>query len=259
MNSLKITPVVRNLLLINVIVFLLQAMATINLPQYFALWYFESSKFEVWQFITYMFLHGNEFHLLSNILGLIMIGPWIERVLGSQRFLTFYMLCGIGAGFLNYAIFFAEVKVQMTGIEKVKQNPTEQNFIQYYSTYHRQMYEKNPDKIQEILEKAGAKVCLEVIENDYKHRMEVYSVVGASGAIFGILMAFMLIFPNVELMLLFFPIPIKAKYLITIYILYELWQGVYYSEASNVAHFAHLGGALIAFILIKIWKIRRQY
>lgn len=256
------TPVVKNLLIANFVIFFLQELGKVALPQLFALRYFTSLDFQPWQFLTYMFLHGSFYHLLSNMLGLFMFGPWIENTLGSRRFIPFYFICGMGAGLFNFAVIFGESELRTTALSALEKNPTEENFINYLNNYHYSFYVKNVDKIQDDIDKMTPeqrKAEAVALKNEFKEGLNNYSVVGASGAVFGILMAFMLLFPNLELMLLFLPIPIKAKYLIGVYMVYELFMGIQYSNVSNVAHFAHLGGALIAFLLIKYWKIKRIY
>lgn len=224
----QLTPVVRNLLIINVIVYLLNMVLVEDLNTMFGLHYIYSIHFAPWEFLTYMFLHSmNPMHLFSNMLALFFFGPWLERVLGSQRFLAFYIITGMGAGLLQQGAF----------------------------------YYQDQQKVYEI-EMSGENARQKTIE--YNHHVETLNnpnsvVVGASGAVFGVLIAFALIFPNVQMQFIFFPVGLKAKYLVTIFILYELYSGVYYSDSSPVAHFAHLGGALIGFILIKFWGIKKQH
>ncbi len=165
----------------------------------------------------------NYLHILFNMFALYSLGSAIEYVLGSKRFLNFYLLTGLGALVLQMAIQAFEVYSLTGGITL---NP---------ETY------QSPN--QEALQKLG----------------EIYYIpmLGASGAIFGILIAFGMLFPNAELFIMLIPIPIKAKYIMPVYVLIELFLGVRQFAGDSVAHFAHLGGALFGFILIKLWGIRR--
>ncbi len=224
----QLTPVVRNLLIINFVVYALNILVD-DLNAMFGLHYIQSIHFAPWQFLTYMFMHSiSPMHIFSNMLGLYFFGPWLENVLTSQRFLAFYVITGMGAGVLQQGVMYVETQQHIAQIEAEANTPKE-----------------------------AASLMNEYTLKVMNHPQRV--VVGASGAIFGILVAFALIFPNIEMRLLFLPFGTKAKYLVVIFILYELYAGFQYSGSSNVAHFAHLGGALIGFILIKFWGIRRQY
>ncbi|WP_207424248.1 rhomboid family intramembrane serine protease [Desertivirga brevis] len=225
----NIPPVVKNLLIINIIFFLatlvIRRGGDMMLVDLLGVHYFDSPKFRVWQPITYMFMHSpqNYLHILFNMFALYSLGSAIEYVLGSKRFLNFYLLTGLGALVLQMAIQAFEVYSLTGGITL---NP---------ETY------QSPN--QEALQKLG----------------EIYYIpmLGASGAIFGILIAFGMLFPNAELFIMLIPIPIKAKYIMPVYVLIELFLGVRQFAGDSVAHFAHLGGALFGFILIKLWGIRR--
>lgn len=225
MNNINIPPVVKNLLIINVLFFVASYVlesANIDLPALLGVFYFDSPFFRVWQIITYMFMHGSLIHIFSNMFGLFMFGGLLENRWGSKRFLNFYLITGIGALAIQMGVQAFEV-YQMTG-----------------SVIHGQYIDSvlRGLPIEEGRTLAG-----------------IYStpMVGASGALFGILVAFGMLYPNMELMLIFFPIPIKAKYFIPLYIVFELYSGVARIPGDSVAHFAHLGGALIGFILVKLW------
>ena len=202
----RVTPIVKNLIIINIIVYLGQ----ISFPQlefYFMGHYPMSPAFKPWQIVTHMFMHGGFTHLLFNMFALFIFGSALERVWGAKRFLTYYLLCGVGA------FFFYEFTL---GIE-----------------IYQQMGTFNPN-------------C------------DLGWVVGASGSVFGLLLGFGMLFPNTQLMLLFPPIPIKAKYFVIGYGAIELMMAFNNSPGDNVAHFAHLGGMLIGYILIKKWQSDRQ-
>lgn len=185
---LRLTPVVRNLIFINVAVFILQMVfARYNVTERLALWDMDSEFFRPYQLFTYMFAHGGISHIFFNMLGLAFIGPILENYWGAGKFTLFYMITGIGAGVFN------------------------------------------------------------IIAHSF-FKVDALTV-GASGALYGILMGFGMLFPNMEVRLLIPPIPIKAKYLVVV-----LGGLAFIMDSSGqVAHFAHLGGAVVAFILVKLW------
>jgi membrane associated rhomboid family serine protease len=247
---------VRNLLIINVVAFLAFSYFGSSAP--FALYDFRSQMFRPWQFITYMFMHAGFGHLFSNMLSLFIFGPMLEYRWGPQRFLIFYLICGVGAGILYTGIRTYEFNEVNKNLTEYLVNPSPEklhSFLEehYEGQYNQQAiieYTRNPDNPEIIAAtKQGLKNIYESIINT--------PMVGASGAVFGLLLAFGMLFPNTELFLLFFPFPIKAKYFVLFYGAYELYAGVQRVPGDNVAHYAHLGGMLFAFILIKVWQRNR--
>ena len=253
---IDITPMVRNLLIINVVAFLAFNYFGSSAP--FALYDFHSNLYRPWQFLTYMFMHGGFGHLFSNMLSLFIFGPMLEFRWGAQRFLLFYLICGVGAGILYAGIRNYEFAGLQEDMQRYVLNPSPEalhSFLEehYEGRYDRQAvleYKRNPDNPQII---AATK---EGVKNIYQSVINI-PMVGASGAVFGLLMAFGMLFPNTELFLLFFPFPIKAKYFVLMYGAYELYAGVQRMPGDNVAHYAHLGGMLFAFILLKFWERNR--
>jgi membrane associated rhomboid family serine protease len=236
----NITPVVKNLIFINVIFFiatLIFKAQGINLSDILGVYYFASPKFQVWQPITYMFMHSDTdyYHILFNMLGLFMFGSTVEAYLGPKKFINFYLITGLGAVVLTWAVQAVEL-YQVTG-----------------------SIVDNGKASLELL--AQGKFNSEVLTHNEASTLYgtfFGKMVGASGALFGVMIAFGMLFPNLEMMVIPIPFPIKAKILIPIYILIELKLGVVKMEGDTVAHFAHLGGALIGFILIKYWR-RNNY
>lgn len=233
-------PVVKNLLIINVLAYVAMIMLNsqdLDLTEYFGLHFWKSEAFYPHQLITYMFMHSFTItHLLFNMFAVWMFGKVLESVWGSKRFLIYYMVTGVGAG-----------------------------LIQLLVTYFRLMplYELLSPEAMDY----GIKHGLEIINSgmgpqnfvsDPNFLKFIYllnsTTVGASGAVFGILLAFGMLFPNTELMLLFPPIPIKAKWFVIGYGAIELYSGVANNAGDNVAHFAHLGGMLFGFVMIKYWQ-----
>ncbi len=231
----------------------------------FGLRTFISDEFQAYQLLTYMFIHSDSgiMHILGNMFGLFMFGPPLENIFGSQRFLAFYVITGLGAGILNSGVNYMMLQDLEADTKVYIEEPDPSRLIGFCDEHLPSWrlrpqvsdlvsgYEANPNDTQYISESKS------LVREIYDFKLNIPTV-GASGAIFGILIAFAMLFPNIEIMLLFLPIPIKAKYFVGIYVLFELYSGLNYGGASNVAHFAHLGGALIGFLLIKYWGIGRQ-
>lgn len=237
----NIPDVTKNLVIINALFFLATIVAQgqgVNLYGMLGMHYPGSNYFEPYQIITHFFMHGDFGHILFNMIGLIVFGSHLERVWGKKRFFIFYFVTAIGAAALHFG-------------------------VQGYEVY-RLCGEWFPN-VQILTDKA---VFSPMIEYDYAPDLSfaaegivnVYQtpVLGASGAVYGLLMAFALLFPNTRFMLLFPPIPIKAKWLALILGGMALYQGYVNNPGDSIAHFAHLGGMLFGFILIQIWRKDRN-
>jgi len=259
----RLTPVVKNLLIINVVVFLLQTlMGGVNFTGILSLWKVGSDNFAPYQFFTYMFAHGGFGHILFNMLGLVFLGPLLEQFWGPKKFVTFYLVTGIGAGLLYSGIEYVRMNNLESQVEEYVISPTPDNlnvFVDNNSNYFGPSiydfiseFSKQPDNQQYIAESKS------IVKSLYNQAFNYGSMLGASGAIYGILMAFGMLFPNTELMLLFPPIPIKAKWLVLILGGIALYSGLSRNPGDNVAHFAHLGGMIFAFIMIKYWQSQRN-
>jgi membrane associated rhomboid family serine protease len=238
----EITPVVKQLLILNIL-FFVGTFLLKGLPnEILSLYYFENSKFRMWQPITHMFMHGGIAHIAFNMFALFSFGSTLEYHWGPKKFLFFYITCGLGAALVhsgfNYYFF-------NDGISTLVANGySKQAILQILSDG-----KFNPDW-EAILSK-----------KDFSSFISSYAspALGASGAVYGLLIAFTFMFPNAELSLMFIPIPIKAKYFVPIYML--LYDGLFgiFSQSiiginSNVAHFAHIGGAVVGFIIMWYWK-----
>ncbi|TJZ60554.1 rhomboid family intramembrane serine protease [Sphingobacterium olei] len=241
MNNLfsNLTPVVKNLLIINIICFV-GSMIFTPANKLFGVYYPDSPSFQIWQIITYMFMHGGIGHIFFNMFALVMFGSILERVFGPKRFLNYYIICGLGALVLQYG-------VQAWEVTEILGSPFGKDQMIYYSGGDFSGY--IPDSTLNHLP-----------QSDFNTLASIYSIpmVGASGAIYGLLLAFAVLFPNLELQLLFIPVPIKAKYFVPGLILIEIYLG-FSQSGSSIAHLAHVGGALFGFLLIKIWGIKRGY
>lgn len=256
----RLTPIVRNLLIANVGLYFLSSFLRLNLNEFLSLRNLHSEHFLPFQFITYMFLHGGTWHLLSNMFGLFIFGPLLEQFWGPKRFLIFYIVTGVGAGMLYSGINYVETNRFANVVEKYNEEPSPGEFKYILEKKANIDVAHNAELNSFIYDFSDHPEDASYINQSIQTLQQVLyikgnsSMVGASGAIFGILLAFGMLFPNTELMLLFFPFPIKAKYLVAGYALFELYSGIQNSAGDNVAHFAHLSGGLVAFILLKIWK-----
>jgi membrane associated rhomboid family serine protease len=253
----NLTPVVRNILLVNLIIFILDWVLNGVVNNFLSLKYIESTQFSPYQFFTYMFAHADFGHIFYNMLGLFFFGPLLETFWGFKKFLFFYIFTGIGAAFIYTGVEYIQTSQLKNHVESYISSPTPEKFESILNDYPRynlsstkafatDFYDKpeDPGYIQESIMVASSLI---------KSKMENSSMLGASGAIFAILAAFAFLFPNTEIMLLFFPVPIKAKYIVMAFFAYSFYIG-FQSDTDNVAHFAHLGGIIFAFIIIMFWK-----
>ncbi|MFW5851624.1 MAG: rhomboid family intramembrane serine protease [Bacteroidota bacterium] len=233
-------PIVKNLLLLNIAMFVLTAILQYtmryDLTHVLGLHYVGSENFKPLQFVTYMFMHGSLSHIFFNMFALWMFGSAIEHVWGPQKFLLYYLVTGIGAGVLQ--VVFQHI--QLMDINEVL----------------------SPEQVQ-IIKTEGAEVMSQSM--NYKDSlMAKYNgimnapTVGASGAVFGLLLAFGMLFPD-SYIYIYFAIPVKAKYFVMLYGLFELYMGIQNNPGDNVAHYAHLGGMLFGFLLIYYWRKKGTY
>lgn len=235
-------PVIKNLLIINVLFYLatlaLYKAFNYDLVSFLGLHYPQSTNFGVWQIVSYMFMHSpTSFgHILMNMFALWMFGNTLENVWGSKRFLNYYLITGIGAGIVQIIVAWIRVSSVEAGMAAEQIAIVLQEGAEVIS---RGMNYQDP-----------AMAELNAIINT--------STVGASGAVFGILLAFGMMFPN-SLIYVMFAIPIKAKYFVMIYGAIELYSGFANNQGDNVAHFAHLGGMIFGFFVIKYWQSKGTF
>lgn len=218
----SIPPVTKNLIIINLLFWLASLVLPkvgIDLVELLGLHFPGATDFKLYQIISYMFMHDTRSftHVFFNMFAVYMFGRVLENVWGPKRFLLFYMVTGIGAGLIQEIVWFFELRdVVMSSYEMINLNGTQ------------------------LITKA-----------EY---LNLFVTIGASGAVFGVLLAFGMLFPNIPLYLMFIPVPIKAKYFVIGYGLIELFMGVSNFSGDSVAHFAHLGGMLFGYIMIKYWQ-----
>jgi len=236
-----ISDLIKHLVIINVIFFFSTFIFGNIVYDLFALHYFENEKFEYWQLLSHMFMHGNINHILFNMFGLWMFGSPLEKMWGKNKFLFFYISAGLGAAALQMIMYYVQFSSISDQIIQLGYGTDSLNKLLNEGLYD-----------PRILEVVNESDLIDLIKN-YNS-----SMVGASGAIYGILVAFALIFPNSELFILFLPFPIKAKFLVPILILGDIFFGFSSYSVGPIAHFAHIGGALTGFLIMWYWK-RNQF
>ena len=264
--------VVKNILIINVIMFLAtQAFISrgIDLNDMLGLHYFLSEKFRLWQFITYMFMHGNFPHLFFNMFAVFMFGGAMENMWGPKKFLTFYIITGLGAAVAHYAIVYFQLNASLANINEYIASPsvdklqgliTSNTFTGFSSREFNESLQSFIKTFNETYSKNPSEALQMSIDFMKDSKMAVYNapvVVGASGAIFGLLLAYGMTFPN-NYLYVYLVLPIKAKYFVIIYGLIELFSGIANYSGDNVAHFAHLGGLVTGYIVIQYWKYKNR-
>ncbi len=236
----QITPVVKQLLIVNVIIFLAAYFFVPILNVYFPLYYIENPNFKIWQPITHMFMHGGFSHILFNMFALYSFGSVLEQIWGGKKFILFYILCGLGAAALHTAV----------------------NYWQFHEAYNalieRGISQADINYILQDPNRFYNDIDVNTLSTSFK-----IPAVGASGAIYGLLVAFAFMFPNAGLALLFIPVPIKAKYFVPGVLILDLVLGfngaaIFGSGGTGIAHFAHIGGALVGFLLMWFWK-KKQF
>jgi len=231
----SLPPVVKNIILINVLMLLVDFAAKsafgVDLTMVLGLYFPKSDQFMPVQIVTHMFMHGGFWHIFFNMYALYIFGQVLENVWGPKRFFIYYIICGLGAALTHETVIASQ--------------------------YAHLAQSLNPDSLQKVLNEGTALFRERQLFTDpdmQKLQLLLNTpTVGASGAVFGILLAFGVLFPNTQLMLLFPPIPIKAKYFVLIYGGIELYMAVT-QPGSNIAHAAHLGGMLFGYIMIRYWR-----
>lgn len=254
----QLTPVVKVLLIINALLFLGSQMIDDRALMLFPVW---SENFRLWQPITHFFMHANFGHFFFNMFSLVMFGAALESVWGQRKFLFYYVFCALGAAALHMGIDYFEVYKLQNALAAFAEMPDYNSFMNFSNLVK---YERLNPGFRETMDVIGGAydTGTAIDTSTAFNAMESYvtlikqgtPMLGASGAIFGLLVAFGMLFPESELMLLFLPFPIKAKYFIPGLMVIELFLGTNNFSWDNIAHFAHLGGALFGVILLLYWR-----
>jgi len=261
--------VVKNILIINGLFFLativLASNFNIDLIRIFGLHYFPAEDFRPYQLITYMFMHGGMTHIFFNLFAVWMFGSALENYMGPKRFMIYYLITGLGAALTHYTVVHFQLQPVLGFIDGFLKNPdlnALQGFLQSDSfvipSYEfRAITTAFIEKYNNLISVGDMTAALDLsiqYMSDYRIAyINAPVVVGASGSVFGILLAFGMLFPN-SLIYMFFLIPIKAKYFVILYGILELYAGVANTPGDNIAHFAHLGGMIFGIIMLLYWK-----
>jgi membrane associated rhomboid family serine protease len=263
-------PVIKNLLIINGLFYLAtQALGrayNINLIDILGLHYIGASDFKPYQYITYMFMHSatNFSHILFNMFALWMFGNTLENVWGSKKFLIYYLITGIGAAIIYTFWIGFEIAPTLSVVDQFINDPSLERFTAFTNSEHfviasydmQNNFSAFADSYDRLIKTDRTAALIETINYMSQYRddyLNAHTVVGASGAVYGILLAFGMMFPN-SIIYLYFAIPIKAKWLVIGFGLLELISGISQRPGDNVAHFAHLGGMIFGLIIILYWK-----
>lgn len=241
----NITPVVKQLLIINIIFFIGSQLLATNAYSLFSEFYPENSNFRIWQPLTSMFMHApmpNITHILFNMIALFSFGTALESFWGGKKFLLFYILCGLGATLLNTGVAYYQYHHGLTLLQEANVPHYEIMNLLNTGKYNTNLINTIPVSTLEDMYAAFNGQTL-----------------GASGAIYGLLVAFAFMIPNAELGIMFIPIPIKAKYFVPGLIAIDLFlglkgQSIFGAGSTGIAHFAHIGGALTGFLMMWIWR-----
>jgi membrane associated rhomboid family serine protease len=256
---MNITPFVKQLLIINVIFFIGSQMVPIA-NEYFALYYFENTSFRFWQPLTSMFMHANLMHIFFNMFALYSFGSALEHFWGGNKFLFFYISCGLGASLLHSVVNYFQIHALLESVSSLNLSPSDVKFI------------LNAD-LASVFDDSNKMIAspVKTILDAAHCQQEQYNIlaqanglvrstaVGASGAVYGLLVAFAFMFPNARLGLMFIPVPIKAMYFVPGLLCLDLFLGfkgasLFGAGSTGIAHFAHIGGAITGFIMMWFWK-----
>lgn len=258
----NIPPVIKNLLIINVLVFAAEFVLSnmgIDLTRLLALHNVQSECFKPFQFVTHMFMHGSITHIFFNMFALFMFGRMLETVWGPKRFLIYYFVTGLGAAVFHSFVSYMSLSGIQADLTAFANTPSPDLLLAFV----REHLPNASGMVNEFVSsysmqpnnQAYVNEAIDLVNKIYEINVNVPTV-GASGAVFGVLLAFGMLFPNTQLMLIFPPIPLKAKYFVVIYGAIELFAVIIPRQGDNVAHFAHLGGMIFGFFLIRYWNSR---
>ena len=261
----RLTPAVRSVLIVNALCLVLSSFSLFraDFVDLFGLRVALSSRFHIYQFFSYMWFHAGFWHLFSNMFAILVFAPPLEQLWGTKRFMNFYLLCGMGAAMLYGVANFAEKYPIHKDAESFRENPDPELFRIFISKHveskaqayglipFSDAYYDNPTDLEYIHQARS------YVDQLYSREVDV-PMIGASGAVFAILLAFGMLYPNTYLYL-FFAIPVKAKYVVMGYALFEIYAEFERTPGDQVAHLAHLGGMVFAFFILKYWYKDRVY
>ncbi len=256
---MNVTPFVKQLLIINIVFFIGSQLVPMA-NEYFALYYFENTSFRFWQPLTSMFMHANLMHIFFNMFALYSFGSALEHFWGGNKFLFFYISCGLGSAFLHILENYFQIHALIDSVSSLNLSPSDLKYLLNadLSSVFDESNKMIPSAVKTILD--AAQCSQEQYNNLAEANAMVRSTaVGASGAIYGLLVAFAFMFPDAKLGIMFIPIPIKAMYFVPALLCLDLFLGfkggsLFGAGSTGIAHFAHIGGAITGFIMMWFWK-----
>lgn len=262
MNFLNnLPPITKNIIIINLIMYgatvLFEGLGY-NFTSMMGLHFYLSDDFKPYQLLTHMFMHGGIYHIFFNMYALYIFGPILENRIGPKKYFIFYLLTGFGAVILHFASLYWEEYELITAVKNIRANYSVDGVIQLVNQNISNV--ANPENYNNIVNEynsilSSSKVNGQQVDIITSNLIDgtLSIVVGASGALFGVLAGFAMLYPNQRLYLLFIPYPLKAKYLVIGYAALELYLG-FSNSNDHIAHFAHLGGALFGVLIIREWR-----
>ncbi|WP_207492001.1 rhomboid family intramembrane serine protease [Aridibaculum aurantiacum] len=267
-SRFEILPIViKNLLIINLLFFLAKnsigSSDLFNMVDVLALHHVKSPLFQPWQIVTHIFMHADFFHLFWNMFMLWMFGSVLENLWGPKRFLTFYFICGIGAGLLHLTFLWFDFNELLNQYMRIKENPSPGKISAFFNDYNLFRFSGSREVLSNYVSNPSNPLYLQSAVsyvNEYTYARLSVPTVGASGAVSGVMAAFLFLFPNTYLYL-YFLFPIKVKWFGLFYFGRELVLAIMNQEGDNIARWAHIGGGLVGFLLVLTWnkKNRRKF
>ena len=249
----KLTDAIKHLIIINVILFVTPQLLKLDFTNILGLNFPKNEGFGIWQYVSHMFMHGSFGHILFNMYGLWAFGTPLEQIWGKSKFIFFYFSAGLGAGIIYTLVNYYQFNGFYEALLESGISNSDLTNVFNFSAGTTSQFIENANR---ILTRNGNIKIYPGMGNDLIQASNYYNMkaVGASGAVYGVLVAFGIHFKDAKLALLFFPVPIAAKYFIPLMILGDLFFGMTKYSVGNIAHFAHIGGALIGFIIAWYWK-----
>jgi membrane associated rhomboid family serine protease len=248
-----LTPMVRNLVLLNLLIFIVGQVLQNNLGDTLGLAYLTSAGFQPYQLLTHLFVHADWLHILGNMFMLMVFGPKLEMTWGPNRFLVFYLACGYGASLLYSLVNAVELNLLLQEVQAYAAQPSFNAFDRFVATHQVTAFQGFVNDFGDHDTNPAYLAQSKEYLRTYYEAMQGVTLVGASGAIFGILLAFGMVFPH-DIINLFFVFPVEARFVVIFYAALELYVTLQAAPNDNVAHFAHLGGMLFAFLFARRWS-----
>jgi membrane associated rhomboid family serine protease len=257
---IKFNTATNILIFINLITFVLQSLLGIDLIQIYGLKSFASGLFKPYQIFTHLFVHSNFMQLLSNIFAFYNFGPIIENTLSSQTFIRFYIIAGVGSALIYSSLNYIEISKKKTIVTNYILQPSPEEFekcINKLGKLSPALYRFKESFYSHQTDENYIKQSISIAKELYRKKTDI-SIIGSTAVTFALMTAVALLFPNMKMLIMLFPIPIKTKYFVTLYAVYEIYSTIKDNQTDNIAHIAHICGIVLSFIFIKLWMRRNN-